>query len=151
MTETIKSPNHWLIQYELIDEEVQVGRWMTNRRTLGRVNLPTDESELEEGLPSLTLTLYRDERTDYRFNLSSSDPHLFFIFEVREDESVVPLRISASQTVAASHLDGDYLVLTITIPLAVQAWMEAFIGRHGELIEQPKKKRKKGAGRASGR
>ncbi|MDD1783044.1 DUF3305 domain-containing protein [Enterovibrio sp. ZSDZ35] len=151
MTEVIKSPNQWLIQYELVNEDVEVGRWMTTRRTLGRLNLPTQESEVEEGLPSLLLTLYRDERTDYRFNLSSSDPHLFFIFEVKEDESVVPLRVSASQTIAATHLDGDYLVLSVTIPLAVQAWMEAFIGRHGELIEEPKKKRKKGAGRASGR
>ncbi|PKF51584.1 DUF3305 domain-containing protein [Enterovibrio nigricans] len=151
MTEVIKSPNQWLIQYELVNEDVEVGRWMTTRRTVGRLNLPTQESEVEEGLPSLLLTLYRDERTDYRFNLSSSDPHLFFIFEVNEDESVVPLRVSASQTIAATHLDGDYLVLAVTIPLAVQAWMEAFIGRHGELIEEPKKKRKKGAGRASGR
>ncbi|EEY71299.1 hypothetical protein VHA_003158 [Grimontia hollisae CIP 101886] len=46
-------------------------------------------------------------------------------------------------------MDGDYLVQSVPMPLTVQAWMEAFIGRHGELLEVRKKKRK-GAGRSNG-
>ena len=47
-------------------------------------------------------------------------------------------------------MDGDYLVLSNEMPLPVQAWIEAYIGRHGELLEVRRKKRK-GAGRSSGK
>jgi hypothetical protein len=58
--------------------------------------------------------------------------------------------LTASQTVAGQYMDGDNQVLSCDMPLAVQAWMEAYIGRHGELLEVRRKKRK-GAGRANGK
>lgn len=56
--------------------------------------------------------------------------------------------ITASQSLIGQYMDGDYVVLSIGMPLPVQAWLEAFIGKNGELIEVRRKKRK-GAGRAS--
>ncbi|MGF1804438.1 DUF3305 domain-containing protein, partial [Aliivibrio sifiae] len=50
--------------------------------------------------------------------------------------------------VIGQYMDGDYVVLSIGMPLPMQAWLEAYIGKHGELIEVRRKKRK-GAGRAS--
>ncbi|PMN67490.1 DUF3305 domain-containing protein [Enterovibrio norvegicus] len=149
MSEIIKDPQQWLLQFDLETTIVTVGRWNTTRWSLVNLHLPKDQETLSESAHSLPLMLFKDERTDYRFNLSSRDPHLFFIFEVEEDESLKPLQVTASQTGAASFMDGDYLVLSEPMPLPIQAWMEAYIGRHGELLETRKKKRK-GAGRASG-
>ncbi|EOD77344.1 hypothetical protein D515_03937 [Grimontia indica] len=149
MTKIIKDPQYWLMQFDLEATEVDVGRWKTKRWSIANLNLPRTEEECSGEQISLPLELFKDERTDYRFNLSSRDPHLFFIFEVEDDESLKPLKVTASQTNAASFMDGDYLVQSVPMPLPVQAWMEAYIGRHGELLEVRKKKRK-GAGRASG-
>ncbi|AMG29682.1 DUF3305 domain-containing protein [Grimontia hollisae] len=149
MTRIIKDPNCWLIQFDLESTDVAIGRWKTKRWSIVNLNFPKTEDECSDSQISLPLELFKDERTDYRFNLSSRDPHLFFIFEVEEDESLNPLQVTASQSNAASFMDGDYLVQSVPMPLTVQAWMEAFIGRHGELLEVRKKKRK-GAGRSNG-
>ncbi|MBV7299528.1 DUF3305 domain-containing protein [Enterovibrio paralichthyis] len=149
MSDEVKNPQFWLTQFDLKASDVDVGRWKTRRWSLDNLHLPREEEECQASQYSLPLELFKDERTDYRFNLSSRDPHLFFVFEVEEDESLKPLKVTASQTCAASYMDGDYLVISEPMPLPVQAWMEAFIGRHGELLEVRKKKRK-GAGRASG-
>ncbi|MDD1792898.1 DUF3305 domain-containing protein [Enterovibrio makurazakiensis] len=149
MPVTIKDPQYWLMQFDLVSQEVDVGRWKTKRWSIANLHLPREEAERIDSQISMPLELYKDERTDYRFNLSSRDPHLFFVFDVQDDESLKPLKVTAAQSCAASFMDGDYVVLSEPMPLPIQAWMEAFIGRHGELLEVRKKKRR-GAGRASG-
>lgn len=149
MIEKIKDPQFWLIQFDLEALEIKVGPWNSIRWTLKNIHLPRQVEDLFNLQYSLGLILYKDERSDYRFNLSSRNPVLFFVFEMGENEKLVPLRVTASQSCAASFMDGDYHVLSTSMPLSIQAWMEAFMGRHGELIEIKKKKRK-GAGRASG-
>lgn len=139
-----KSENLWTIECQLESRNVGEGRWVTQQWEWKSVDLkPTKANPL-----TLALELYKDERTDYRFNLSSVQPKLFLALE--NLDTLEPVKLTASQSVAASYLDGDYLVLSIEMPLPIQAWMEAFIGRHGELLEQKRKKRK-GAGRASGK
>lgn len=139
-----KSENLWTIECQLESHNVGEGRWVTQQWEWKSVDLkPTKANPL-----TLALELYKDERTDYRFNLSSVQPKLFLALE--NLDTLEPVKLTASQSVAASYLDGDYLVLSIEMPLPIQAWMEAFIGRHGELLEQKRKKRK-GAGRASGK
>ncbi len=139
-----KSENLWTIECQLESHNVGEGRWVTQQWEWKSVDLkPTKANPL-----TLPLELYKDERTDYRFNLSSVQPKLFLALE--NLDTLEPVKLTSSQSVAASYLDGDYLVLSIEMPLPIQAWMEAFIGRHGELLEQKRKKRK-GAGRASGK
>nr|WP_232321925.1 DUF3305 domain-containing protein [Photobacterium jeanii] len=144
-----KNESLWPIAFRLVSEEKQVGRWSTLSWSIEDVAL--HEEHRAEDSHVLPLELYRDERSDYRFNLSSRDPHLFIVCE-EEDEQLKPVQITAAQAVAASYMDGDYQVLHIKTPLPVQAWMEAFIGRHGELIESKRKKckNKQGKGRSSG-
>ena len=130
----------------MVAHEIATGLWTTTQWQLTHFDL--QPSELNSSVS--VLQLHRDERTDYRFNLSSNQPKLFVILDdmdSNEQPSIVTL--TASQSVASQYMDGDYLVLSNDMPLAVQAWIEAFIGRHGELLEQRRKKRK-GAGRASG-
>ncbi|MFM2589964.1 DUF3305 domain-containing protein [Vibrio sp. TBV020] len=141
-----KSEELWSIDCELISHEIATGLWTTTQWQLTGFELQPDELRDSVAL----LQLHRDERTDYRFNLSSNQPKLFLVLDnVETDEKPNIVTLTASQSVASQYMDGDYLVLSNDMPLPVQAWMEAFIGRHGELLEQRRKKRK-GAGRASG-
>ncbi|KJY76930.1 DUF3305 domain-containing protein [Vibrio nigripulchritudo] len=138
-----KNEDLWMVECVLDSKNVGTGRWVTQQWEWQNINLkPENHSEL-----TMPLELHRDERTDYRFNLNSVQPKLFLALE--NLDQVRPVALTASQAVAGSYMDGDYLVLSIDMPLPVQAWMEAFIGRHGELLEQRRKKRR-GAGRASG-
>jgi len=145
--DTEKTETLWPLACDLIEHEITTGIWITTQWQLAGFNLhPSQDSAF-----IAVLELYRDERTDYRFNLSSQQPKLFLVLENPDDEGTPPkiITLTASQSVAGQYMDGDYLVLSTDMPLPIQAWMEAFIGRHGELLEVKRKKRK-GAGRASG-
>lgn len=96
---------------------------------------------------TLDLQLYMTERAAYRFNLTSVTPRLF----VQAGEAGAeprPTAITASQDVAAGWLDGEHRVLDVDMPLAVQAWLEAYLAHHGEAPAEGRKKKRKGAGRA---
>lgn len=146
-TKIDKSEDVWTIECRLISHEITTGLWTTTQWQLKEFGL----SPQPNAPHIIDLQLHRDERTDYRFNLSSQQPKLFLVVDTMEDDDTPNLvAITASQSVAGQYMDGDYLVLSTDMPLAVQAWMEAYIGRHGELLEQRRKKRK-GAGRSSGK
>ncbi|MCL7939131.1 DUF3305 domain-containing protein [Halomonas sp. ATCH28] len=96
---------------------------------------------------TLDLQLYMTERAAYRFNLTSATPRLF----VQAGEAgarPTPTAITASQDVAAGWLDGEHRVLEVNMPLAIQAWIEAYLAHHGEAPAEGRKKKRKGAGRA---
>ncbi|MGD8172661.1 DUF3305 domain-containing protein [Vibrio sp. TRT 21S02] len=141
-----KNETVWDIECELVEHEISTGIWLTSQWQLKGFNLKPEM--VSESVTSLEL--HKDERTDYRFNLSSQQPKLFLILDNMDTDSVPKIvSLTASQSVAGQYMDGDYLVLSNDMPLPIQAWMEAFIGRHGELLEQRRKKRR-GAGRSSG-
>lgn len=101
----------------------------------------------DKGPCVLTLQLYLTERAAYRFNLSARTPRLFIRCGGADDKPL-PSAITASQDVAASWLDGEQRVLEVDMPLAIQAWLEAYLVHHGEAPEEGRKKKRKGAGRA---
>ncbi|ELE2166856.1 DUF3305 domain-containing protein [Vibrio fluvialis] len=145
LLDTEKTENIWPMGCDLVAHEITTGMWVTTQWQLKGFQLQAKDAPF----PAV-LELFRDERTDYRFNLSSQQPKLFLVLEnPEEDTQPKIIRLTASQSVAGQYMDGDYLVLSNEMPLPVQAWMEAFIGRNGELLEVKRKKRK-GAGRASG-
>mgnify|MGYP000677860045 CR=1 FL=1 len=140
-----KSETLWPIDCDIEAQEVTTSKWATIQWQLNGFRLSDNKNN------TALLELHRDERTDYRFNLSSQNPKLFVILDnLDSDEQPNIVALTASQSIAGQYMDGDYLVLSNDMPLPVQAWMEAFIGRNGELIEQRRKKRK-GAGRSSGK
>ncbi|WP_318474514.1 DUF3305 domain-containing protein [Photobacterium leiognathi] len=153
-----KDENVWPIYFRLQAEERKVGRWTTlawsiEDLCLNEKDRPEVElAEMGEGYYMMPLELFRDERMEYRFNLNAQDPHLFFVC-AEEDEQLKPVLMTAAQGVAARYMDGDYVVLHIQIPLPIQVWMEAYLGRHGELEECKRRgsgKGKKQKGRSSG-
>jgi len=141
-----KNEDSWPVGVDLVEHEISTGIWVTTQWQLTGFEInPTEDTQ-----HVCLLQLHKDERTDYRFNLSSQQPKLFLVMDNLDSSDTPTIQLlTASQTVAAQYMDGDNLVLSNDMPLAVQAWMEAFIGRHGELLEVRRKKRK-GAGRANG-
>ncbi|MGY0616061.1 DUF3305 domain-containing protein [Vibrio sp. FJH11] len=141
-----KTEDSWPMGIELVEHEIITGAWLTTQWQLTSFQLtPNDETS-----DVCLLQLHRDERTDYRFNLSSQKPKLFLVMDnLDSGEKPTIQLLTASQAVAARYMDGDNLVLSNDMPLPVQAWMEAYIGRNGEMLEVKRKKRK-GAGRANG-
>lgn len=143
-----KTTHSWPVHCLLEKQIKHVGRWETESWQWQGVDLTPDVTEPHPYLQ--LLELYKDERTDYRFNLSSKQPKLFLALEFLDTNSAPKIsHLTASQAAIACYMDTDYLVLSIDMPLSIQAWMEAFIGRHGELLEVRKKKRQ-GAGRSNG-
>lgn len=141
-----KTEDLWPIECKLTVKEVSAGKWTTIQQQLSGFNLKPEQQSDQLTI----LQLHKDERTDYRFNLSSQQPKLFLVLDTFDgDEQAKVVSLTASQNVASRFMDGEYLVLSDDMPLAVQAWMEAYIGRHGELLEMRRKKRK-GAGRSNG-
>ncbi|GAD79078.1 DUF3305 domain-containing protein [Vibrio ezurae] len=140
----MKTEDNWPVRCHIIQHQTQNSKWQTSNWQVAELFLDPSASDL--GVES-EIQLFKDERTDYRFNLNSENPKLFVVLE-NDIETLSLVGVSVSQSVAGSYLDGDYLVLSVDLPLAVQAWMEAYLARHGELIEHKRKKRK-GAGRAS--
>lgn len=154
-TDTEKSQQCWPLSCRLSVNPVSVGRWSMPQWQLDGFNLRPHPLDLNV----VPLNLFKDERGEYRFNLSSTRPKLFVVLDsdgltetsegIHQGLRAPVVCVTAAQNVAASYMDGDYVVLSDEMPLPVQAWIEAFIGRHGELLDVRRKKRK-GAGRASG-
>ena len=144
---TPSSSRRWL-HLELRAIDSQVGRWQSRRFEIAALHPAEPEAP-----GALLLTLFRDERGDYRFNLSSGSPRLFVTgsrvtsSRMGEGDEFLADGLTLSQTVAAAYMDGERQVLSCPLPEALQAWVEAFIGRHGELLEM-RRKGKQGKGRA---
>lgn len=144
-----KSTDRWPMQICLQSEAVEVGGWESDR---WRIRDLSPDMNIREDYSSLTLELHKDERSAYRFNLNSTSPHLFVLCD--EDEAsgdLVPMHITASQDEAASFMDGEHQLLETPMPAAVQCWIDTYLGIHGELIDEDKKKKKRGKGRSSER
>ena len=137
-----KTTSYWPLRFNLQCTLSKQGRWLSKSWQVTQLTLYQDQTTTELGryLCQRSLNLCRAERSDYRFNLSSQSPHLFFVCEEDPESQLKPLLITASQIVAAGYMDGDYQVLHIAMPLAVQAWIEAYLGREGELIEVKKRR-----------
>lgn len=126
------------------------------RQSLIGVELPATTAS--DGSPcqdyqwsGLSLELFRDERAAYRFNLSAADPRLFVICS-EEDEQMQPYLVTASQDEASSYMDGgEEDVYSVTMPEAIQCWIEAFIGRHGEPELEVGKSKRRHHGRRKGK
>jgi len=139
----------WPMQVRLRKEVREVGLWESENWEIEQI-LPYCDGE--PGFTPLNLELHRDERTSYRFNLNSRDPRLFLLCQEDEtDGSLSPLHLTVSQDEASSFMDGEHQVLSVSMPAAVQCWIDRYLGIHGELIDEGRKKKKRGKGRSSGK
>lgn len=155
----------WPMTICLRREERQHGRWLVDRWALAALQsdreappmaLECQQRAADDGCDEylwrgLSLQLHRDERAAYRFNLSSDDPRLFVVCN-EEDQCMRPFVLTASQDLASSYMDGgEEDVFSVSMPHAIQCWIEAFIARHGEPdLMLGKGKRRKHGNRKAG-
>lgn len=129
------------LSFEIVGEPLTIKGFATTRWRVA------DLAPGDVGPCRLNLQLYMTERAAYRFNLTSHTPRLF-VRAGEAGEAPSPDAITASQEVAAGWLDGEHRVLEVDMPLAIQAWLEAYLAHHGEAPAEGRKKKRKGAGRA---
>lgn len=148
-----KSTDRWPMQIALQHESILTRGWETERWSIKALMPYSAEDEgKSKGYTDIELQLHKDERTAYRFNLNSASPHLFVLCNENEtDNALTAIHITASQDEAASFMDGEHPVLETPMPAAVQCWIDTYLGIHGELIDEGKKKKRKGKGRSSER
>lgn len=142
-----KTEDRWPLQVQLVSQAVANDRWGELEWQIHDL-LPANEPR--DGFDDVLLELHRDQRTAYRFNLSSQRPTLFVLCHEDTQQGMRANRITASQDEAAGYMDGDHLVLEAQMPPPVLLWIEKFMAKHGELVEEGKKKKRRGKGRSSG-
>lgn len=131
------------LRVTLMEQPRQAGRFTFSQWRLDSLT-PGQGNEGE-----LWLQLALTERAAYRHNLSAALPRLFVRAGFSGDRPV-PEAVTASQEVAASWMDGEQQVFDTCMPMAIQVWIESYMARHGEAAPEGRKKKRKGAGRASG-
>ncbi|MFA0410368.1 DUF3305 domain-containing protein, partial [Vibrio splendidus] len=95
-----KTEAAWPIGVRRIEKEIKTGIWVTTQWELTGFELSPEDDAQDVCL----LQLHKDERTDYRFNLSSQQPKLFLVMD-NVDSGVKPViqLLTASQTVAGQY------------------------------------------------
>lgn len=106
----VKSEEFWSMECGLVSHEITTGVWLTTQWQLTGFNLQPDSFNERVA----TLQLHRDERTDYRFNLSSQQPKLFLVVDIVEDEQHPKIvTLTASQSAAVNI----WMVTTLYCPM----------------------------------
>lgn len=136
---TVRS--HRALSFDVIGERRHIKGFSTTRWRI------THLQPGHGGPWTLELQLYLTERAAYRFNLTGQTPRLF-VCAGEAGGTPTPTAITASQEVAASWLDGEQQVLEVDMPLAIQAWLEAYLAHHGEAPPEGRKKARQGTGHA---
>ncbi|WP_426416351.1 DUF3305 domain-containing protein [Aestuariirhabdus sp. LZHN29] len=144
------------LKVAMIKTERHVGPWLTASWACELVPADAPTPENATTCARLQLQLHRDERAAYRFNLSSRAPKLFVVCDIDDDsddeDALHPLRVSASQDLASSYMDGgEEDVFSAPMPPAVLCWIEAFMARHGEDQSDNGKRRLRGKGGKGGK
>ena len=95
----------------------------------GPARLLVEQQEFAQWLhPGFELAIHRDEIEGYYMNVSSGSPRVFVLWRMEED-SALPLQITASYDEGGRWLDGGHSVDAVAMPAAVLAWI-------GEYVEQ---------------
>lgn len=131
-TQSKPSLNAWPL-WVLLEKKVTLSRgWESVHWQVAEIS----QQPLEQPAATrLELQLFRDERSAYRFNLSSEAPKVFVICREVENLEWVPHKITVCQDVAADSMDAGQPVLDIPMPTAIHAWVEAFMAHHGEWVD----------------
>ena len=95
----------------------------------GPPRLLVEQPEFTQWLhPGFDLTIHRDEIEGYYLNVSSGSPRVFVLWRM-EDDTALPLQITASYDEGGRWLDGGHSVDAVAMPPAVLVWI-------GEYVEQ---------------
>ncbi len=104
----------------------------------GAPRLLVEQPELAQWLhPGFDLTIHRDEVEGYYLNVSSDSPRVFVLWRM-EEESALPLQVTASSEEGGRWLDGGHSVEGVAMPPAVFGWIGEYV--ENNYRPEPKKR-----------
>jgi hypothetical protein len=106
----------------------------------GEPRLLMDQSDVAQWLHTgFELAIHRDETEGYYLNVSSGSPRIFVLWRMGEDDqTAIPLQVTASYHEGARWLDGGNAVDGVTMPPAIFAWVGEYVEKNYR--PEPKKR-----------
>jgi hypothetical protein len=92
--------------------------------------------------PGFTLELHRDETEGYYLNVAAQDPRVFVLWRM-DEESGLPLHVTASFDEASRWLDAGHSVDGVAMPREIFAWVGDYVEKNYR--PEPKKRIKPGS------
>ncbi len=87
--------------------------------------------------PGFPLVLHRDEAEGYYLNVSSGSPRIFVLWRMDED-TAIPLQVTASYYEGGRWMDGGHSVDSVTMSPELFAWVGAYV--EANYRPEPKKR-----------
>jgi hypothetical protein len=105
----------------------------------GAPRLLVDQDGAQQWLhPGFELVLHRDEAEGYYLNVSTESPRVFVLWRMDEQESGLPLQLTASYDEGGRWLDAGHSVDGVPMPPEIYAWVGAYVEENYR--PQPKKR-----------
>lgn len=96
------------------------------------------QDDIEQWLhPGFELAIHRDEIEGYYMNVSSGSPRVFVLWRMDED-TAVPLQVTASYDEGGRWLDGGHSVDSVAMPDEIFAWVGDYVEKNYR--PEPKKR-----------
>ncbi len=96
----------------------------------GPPRLLIESAELAQWLhPGFELVLHRDEAEGYYLNVSSGSPRVFVLWRMEEDTGL-PLQLTASYDEGGRWLDAGHSVDSVAMGPELFAWVGEFVEQH---------------------
>jgi len=104
----------------------------------GAARLLVRQDDIEQWLhPGFALEIHRDEIEGYYMNVSSGSPRVFVLWRM-ENETGLPLQVTASYDEGGRWLDGGNSVDSVAMPDAIFAWVGDYVEKNYR--PEPKKR-----------
>jgi hypothetical protein len=79
--------------------------------------------------PGLDIVLQRSEAEGYFHNMSTAAPKVFVLWRMEQNRAV-PHYVTVSYDEASRWMDGGAQVDPVVMPVAMRAWLRAFVEQH---------------------
>lgn len=104
----------------------------------GEVKVLIDQAGVTQWLhPGFTLELHRDEAEGYYLNVAGQQPRVFVLWRM-DEETGVPLQLTASFDEAGRWMDGGHSVDGVKMPAEIFAWVGDYVEKNYR--PEPKKR-----------
>ncbi len=111
---------------------------MESAEPAGATRLLMKQDDVEQWLHAgFELAIHRDEIEGYYMNVSSGSPRVFVMWRM-EEETAIPLQITASYDEGGRWLDGGQPVESVAMPPAVFGWIGEYVEKNYR--PEPKKR-----------
>jgi hypothetical protein len=104
----------------------------------GAARLLMKQDDCEQWMhPGFELAIHRDEVEGYYMNVSSESPRVFVLWRM-DEETAIPLQVTASYDEGGRWMDGGHSVDSVTMPPAIFGWIGEYVEKNYR--PEPKKR-----------